>query len=248
MWKFSGSSPFLAARVSPDDNRVYFFQEIDGRVFAYDQNYGALQWVTSCDAFEEDCSNSVLASFTVSRTGENLVYADVLGLVLSLKLGDRGHSQGETGNSDQEGGSIVPKSPLPTVTSKSSSGIPMGGSLALVFLSIFVAISSTVSLVMIRRARIRARRKVDNAGQGSLKGNDEHNRTVGGIDPYEDSLIANQIPASLPMPRRSSSSWADEMDPLPNQSEPTNSTEKGCTSSKVPPLPDDYSLGASMLL
>ena len=251
-WEFSGSSRFLAAHVSQDDKRVYFIQAIDGRVFAYDQGNGALQWVTSCDAFEDDCSNSVLASFTLSRNGQYLVYSDVLGTIFSLKLGESVSLPAETGNSGVADDSTIPPRPLSMtvapVSTDSSNGIPMSASIALIFLSIFVAITSAVSFVLIRQARLRARRKVDNASQGSMKEEDEDDGNVDGMDQYEDSMIANQSPDSLPITPKRSTSWTEDVRDLPNLSEPTNSMDKGSTATKSPRVPDDYSLGASLLL
>jgi hypothetical protein len=89
LWALLGTSTFLAeAKVSPDDSRVFNMQSADGRVYCNDQISGDTLWVANCDLFEEDCSNTVQAEFTLSNSGQYLYYGDVIGRIVALKLGD----------------------------------------------------------------------------------------------------------------------------------------------------------------
>lgn len=248
IWDLPGASTFLAARISPDDQRVYFIQSIDGRLFAHEQESGALIWVTSCDAFEEDCSNTVRASFALSQTGEYLFYADVLGRVMSLKLGERKQIEETTENGVD---SRSENRSASTTTTQAESGISRGGSVALILLALGIAVSSSVSLLLIRRAHGKARRKVDNADQGSSK-DDEGFETnypkFSGPDPYEDSILSRHI--SITTSRENV--WSDEMSLSTAGSEfvPTDRSPKAFGTIRVAPNleEDDYSLGAAILV
>ncbi len=255
LWDLPGASTFLAAQVSPDDQRVYFLQSIDGRLFAYEQQSGAFSWVSSCDAFEEDCSNTVRASFSLSRTGQFLFYADVLGQVLALKLAEYVTIDEDVGNGLSEEDSLNEKQPISELSetsteSTTNEGISTGGSVALIILVLLMAVSAGVSLFLIRKARGRARRKVDNAHQRSTKDDDwfETNKLkLPGPDPYEDSMLAKQSP-HLELTFQNSI-WVDEICQRTNDMATNDRAPKIFGTIRVTPFQaEDYSLGAAILV
>lgn len=199
MWKLSGASTFqTGARVSPDDQMVYFIQSIDGRLYAYDQHQGVLRWLTSCDAFEEDCADSVRASFALSQTGEYLYYADVLGRVIALKLGDLVEESGDDLVDDVPGPPGIfqtsdGKSPGEKGSAKSldpQRGPSDASSIALIILALLLAFGSGTYIALVRKdviSRPRKGRLNRRNIQGGARVGDEF--LVPGPDPYEDSII-----------------------------------------------------------
>lgn len=87
LWNVMGQQPIVAEpKVSPDDQRLYLIRSIDGRVSSVKGVTGEPAWLVSCEFYEEDCANSVMANFDLSRSGHRLYYADVIGRVIALEL------------------------------------------------------------------------------------------------------------------------------------------------------------------
>jgi hypothetical protein len=274
LWDVAGTSPFLAeARVSPDDERVYFIQSIDGRVYAFEQETGGQLWMTSCDAFEEDCSNSVKASFTISRSGQYLYYVDVLGKVIALKLGDLVENETPGGAVEEEEeatadpvGQVV-EDPDETWLGSSisgeeppvKSGPAIGGTIALIILAMLVALASGIYVMLVLRDKSKRKGGAHQRPKDDAPEADE----VVGPDPYEDSLISKHD-HSLLSEDTEPTFWLEEnaepsemgslYDECYQQPVPSNRFTKIMSgSNRVAPVPvapprEDFSLGAAILV
>lgn len=255
LWDVTGMSLFLAeARVSPDDQRVYFIQSIDGRLHAFDQETGNQLWEINCDAFEEDCSNSVKANFAISRTGQYLYYADVLGKVIALKLGDL--VQNEGGGVDpgeeifQDTDETRPGSSI-SQEANAKSGTSVGGVVAMIVLAMLLALASGFYVLLVFRGK-QTMRKANAHHHKSKK--DEY--ATPGPDPYEDSMLSEhnrslseETEPTLGLddttePSELGSFYHDE-----ESSKPSNSlTTMLGASNRVAPLAEDFSMGAAILV
>jgi hypothetical protein len=267
LWDLRGTSSFLAeARVSPDDERVYVIQSVDGRIFCHDQLTGALQWVSSCDQFQEDCSNSVRADFTLSTAGESLYYGDVLGRIIALQVGDLVERAEPTATSpNSPGGTSGPGVAWPTNNSnnpgeKSSRSRPaVAASVALIVLASMIVVGSTMYILMINRFK-----SVPHPQQEPQNlivfGNSLP--TDPGLDPYEDSMISQHAATKqsladeayddwynepIIIPQARSKSLNDSFDTLSHAAADRISLLLG-TSNRITPIQEDYSYGAAVFV
>ena len=255
-WQVPGASPFLTgARVSPDDQRVYIIQSIDGWLYAYDQPSGVLMWLTSCDSSQQHCSNPVKATFALSRTGEYLYYADVFGKVMALKLGHLVVESIDHPPTKSPGtfrpplGSSQASSSTPIQTS-SKSGPSLGGTVALVIVAMLLAIGSGFYAVLLRRDKIRFRSKGSSQRQSKKERDGDFSEP--GPDPYEDSVISEHQRKST----GSQAIWLEEtkkQGSFDSEEVPASLTSDKRsmligTSNRVAPLTEDFSLGAAVLV
>jgi hypothetical protein len=250
-WKVKGTSSFLSeARVSLDDKRLYVAQSADGRIFCYDQITGDLLWESSCDQFEEDCSNSVHADFDLSSTGQFLYFSDVKGRLISLKLGRL--------MKKTEAPAWTPLIPtndidwtegLSQEASNEDTGI--GGTIALTFLASLIALGSSMYIIMLNRRK----RALNPIIEELYPDVDEYGipNDPNGPDPYEDSLIIQHSPKQV-----GSDYFVEDFDGIFNtagdainiaSSAPADriSVLMG-TSNRIAPIKEDFSYGASVLV
>ena len=90
-WIFNDIAPYVASpKVSPNEYYVYVITT-NGLVTAHWQASGNLAWSVKCSDFEltsdDGCVDDVAADFTVSENGLVLFYADRLGNIRALQLG-----------------------------------------------------------------------------------------------------------------------------------------------------------------
>lgn len=259
LWSIPGASEFLSGvRVSPDDQRVYFIQSIDGRLYAYDQHHGVQQWLTSCDAFEEDCSNSVRATFALSRTGQYLYYADVLGTVIALTLGDLKELDLDAPQSpgifDNSGGAF-PTSSHTSPETDVKSGPSVGGSVALIIIVFMIAIGSGVYVIILKKEKTRVRKKTSShrrRAKPEWQDEDSDDVASSGPDPYEDSMISKHQLKCIEPKKVSSEELINSDGAYPEGSTPYTPSDRPPmligTSNRVAPLTEDFSLGAAVLV
>jgi hypothetical protein len=262
IWELGGTSSFLAeACVSPDDQRVYVIQSVDGRIFCHDQLTGELQWVSSCDQFQEDCSNSVRADFSLSTAGQFLYYGDVLGRIIALQVGDLVEPAPTPPNSP--GGTSGPGVAWPTNNSnnpgeKSSRSRPaVAASVALIVLASMIVIGSTVYIIMINRFK-----SVPHPQQEPhVIDDDDSLPTDPGLDPYEDSMISQHAATKqsqadeaddwynepIVIPHSRNKSINDSFDTISHAAADRISLLLG-TSNRITPIQEDYSYGAAVFV
>jgi hypothetical protein len=153
LWDLVGTSLFQAEpRVSPDNQRVYFAQSLDGQILSIDQQDGGVRWSVSCDDFDEDCANSVQASFALSPLGDFIYYADNSGKIISLTVGS--FVEGEEVPRVSVSVDDPTPSPLPTTSGHSKGAKAASGILAFV-----ITCGIGLYMYLIRRERFNTSRK-----------------------------------------------------------------------------------------
>jgi hypothetical protein len=265
-WALPGKSTFLArSKVSPDDQRVYVIQSVDGRIFSLDQQTGDLNWLTSCDQFEEDCSNSVRADFEISYTGQYLIYGDVMGRINAIRLGDLIEGFEPTaapgiGMLDPSGNMTWPENSGETGNS-SRSGAALGVGIFLITFATIVAIGSLSYIIFMNSLKKTAPHLMQEphpttdddtypSSDFSLPSDPEN-----APDKYEDSMISQhqaplksrihlQIPSPTPKEKswKTLDGWMDNMGFAPAD---RISLLLG-TSNRIAPIKEDYSYGAAV--
>jgi hypothetical protein len=265
-WVHSGTSAFLArSNVSPDDQRLYVIQSVDGRILSFNQLTGELNWLVSCDQFEEDCANSVYADFEISYTGEYLIYGDILGRIVALKLGFMLEDFEPTA---APGVDIVDASDneiWPETSGTNGDNSPSSAALGvIIFLIVLVAIVTTASLSYI--LFMNSLKTAPHPMQEQHPPDDEPNTTWDyslpldldfAPDKYEDTIISQhkfnlqvepefQIPVtpSKGFGRKTLDGQFESMGPIPAD---RLSLLLG-TSSRIAPIREDYSYGALVLV
>ena len=192
-----GKSPFLSEpRVSPDDSRVYFIQSGDGLIYAVNQDQGDIVWVMTCDDFEEDCANSVLSEFALSRDGRYLYYGDVTGRVIALELGN--YTEAPTATTPT---SIFPIDPTTWSTStneetpreqvKLARGRTLGGSIALIVVATLIGTGASIHIIMMNKMKTHPHPVQEHWDDpNSRSGGDMMVNDFASVpDPYEDAII-----------------------------------------------------------
>eukprot|EP00934_Nitzschia_sp_Nitz4_P000478 Nitzschia sp. Nitz4//scaffold8_size234185//216945//219072//NITZ4_001303-RA/size234185-processed-gene-0.409-mRNA-1//-1//CDS//3329559944//478//frame0 len=252
-WNFRGESEiYPVARVSPDNEYVYFIHSIDGRVYSRSQETGAGGWLVSCDTYEEDCANAVYADFVLSTTGQFLYYGDLRGRIIALEVGtlvakdsDATETPKVFGDDDLSG-LIDP----PGKSNKKRIGVIV----TLLFMGAVASLLS--SLYLIRSGRLKARTLTidsqDEADEEIIDWSEDDD--VDGIDPYEDTMISRHKAGnnnSLPAPLDTSLWDYDKSSKSIMSNHPTSPDRLSVilgTSNRIAPLHEDYSLGAAVLV
>jgi hypothetical protein len=259
-WSIPGTSPFLArSKVSPDDQRVYVIQSVDGRIFSLYQQTGGLNWLASCDQFEEDCANAVRADFELSHTGQYLIYGDVMGRIIALELGDLVENFEPTaaptvGMLDPSGNIIWPEDGE-EADNGSRSGAALGVGIFLIILATIVVIGSLSYILLMNSLKTSPHPmqepripddETDPSSDFSLPSD-----PANAPDKYEDTMISqHKVPVQsllhlqFPICRKSSESSLDTMSFAPSD---RISLLLG-TSNRIAPIKEDYSFGAFVLV
>lgn len=268
IWHMSGTSPFLAeTRTAPDNSRVYVIQSADGRIFSQDQLTGKLEWVGSCDSFQEDCANSVRAHFDLSKAGEYMYYGDVMGRIIALKLGDLVDNSGSTSGPGTSG--TIDWDAHSQNEEKSKSGSNFGGSIALIILAVLVAIGSTAYVMMVNAFKTvphpQQEPQPEETIETSGRNDDDFALPIDSAnapDPYEDSMISQHTNSSTPTARdvtaftwnarnRPKTLLDDSSDNASHASShaPADRISKLLgTTNRITPIKEDFSYGASVLV
>jgi Tol biopolymer transport system component len=252
IWDVIGSSGFQSEpRVSPDDQRVYVAQSLDGQILSIDQQDGRVHWAISCDEFEADCSNSVLANFALSSSGQYLYYADVFGKIVALTLGN--FVETTTNGNDGEGarqnsGGDFFGEQTPRGSSHSQTGSSRGTYIALVILGMVISFGIGVFMFLVRRERMSASRKTRASRslveQGSVYGFDDNNdfsptEVLSMPNGFKDEMILYPTMCSQrdAFKEEYPEVYAQDCFPKPLRG-----------SRRVAPFEEDYSFGAAVLV
>jgi hypothetical protein len=234
-----------------------------------DQLTGKLQWVGSCDLFEEDCANSVRADFDLSSTGQFLYYGDVMGRIVALKLGDM---VAEPTVAPERSPGVIDLDHWPTDghdqgQGESRSGPTMGGSVVLIVLAAMIATGSSMYIVLINRYKTIPHPQQEPQPPETIETTDTNdddyalpNDPENSPDPYEDSMISQHTNSSkrdmteLIWNDRSRAKRASLDDSFDNSSHsssraPADRISKLLgTTNRITPIKEDFSYGASVLV
>lgn len=274
IWALLGTSAFLAeAKVSPDDSRVFNMQSADGRVYCNDQISGDTLWVANCDLFEEDCSNTVQAEFTLSNSGQYLYYGDVIGRIVALKLGDINIAPSKAptnqklptvfGPDDHESLEWPREAESQQQNSNVKRGLTLGGSLALIMMAVVVSIGASVYIFTINHFKTYPHPQQErHLPLDAIADHDIHHlqpqdHPEDHPDPYEDAMISKLQPTRQkysddPYQKE----YTDDFDNYIHIHAPADRiSQRLGTSNKILPISalgtggaEDYSYGASLLL
>jgi hypothetical protein len=264
MWDMTGTSPFLAeARVSTDDKRVYLIQSADGRIFCHNQLTGELLWLGSCDQFEEDCANSVLADFDLSRTGQHMYYGDVMGRIIALELGELVGDAGEPTGPTGPGVSPWPTDANGEGEEESKSRTTLSGGIALIVFASSIATGTVMYILVTNRYKFNAQhsREWPPLDDGTMDDYALPNDPANAPDPYEDTMISQHKMSPKQhlsaddnwysyedRSHSKSNSFDDASDNISYAPSDRISQILGSVSNRIAPLREDFGYGASVLV
>ena len=265
-WSVQGTSTFLAqSKVSPDDQSVYAIQSVDGRIVSYNQLSGDLNWLASCDQFEEDCANSVRADFEITSTGQYLIYGDVVGRIIALKLGElldkTSSNDGATNDGHyDDNNNLDPPGHRPwqkeetaqntNVDEEKSSAFVI--SLLLIIFAIVVVALALAYMLVTKRLKTRPHPMQEpyimDDDDTMPDTNDDYSMPLDpdtAPDKYEDSMISrHKLPTKSLISASMETRSLDSMSVAPAD---RISSLLG-TSNKVAPILEDFSYGAAILV
>jgi hypothetical protein len=269
VWKLMGTSPFLAEpKVSPQDDRVYFIQSADGRVFCLDQVTGKMLWLISCDEYEEDCANSVVAEFALSRDGRFVYYGDVTGRVISLELGEY-QVESAPAPTPTVVSPFAPSNWSPPKQNQESGRVKKGptlaASIALIVIAIFIGTGASIYIIMMNNLKTYPHPMQE--AHPDVQ-DDSHLHIADLIhvpDPYEDAMLHKHSPTEVSLPLANDAVGfyfedggtfhGDEYPEDPDDSfshAPADRISQRLGTANLPqlllPRSEDYSYGASVLL
>ena len=271
LWEMMGNSRFLAEpKVSPDDHRVYFIQSGDGLVYGLKQDGGTVLWAITCDQFEEDCANSVLSEFALSRDGRHLFYGDVRGRVISLELGGfEAPVPAPTGDSPTH---IYPLDPTnwPPMSNEQASGTrsdvkrgpTLGGSIALIVLATLVGTGASIYIIFMNNMKTHPHPMQEPQLNDAVFPSDlgpPPTDLANHPDPYEDEIILKHAAITAKHFRGDQEGSRyyedgisvkdyDEFDNFSHAPADRISRRLGTSNLIQLPRPEDYSYGASVLV
>lgn len=243
LWHLTGTSTFLAEAKVTSDNRVYFIQSADGRIFSHDQHTGGLLWVMGCDQLDEDCTESVHGEFALSKSGQFLYYGSVNGRIIALKLGDLPTT-------------LMPSSPSDGIDwtdsgdgKKSWFRLPDVGRAVLGAIGIILVLLLVFYITWIQIYKRNPHRhqepqppdtKLTDIDDYSLPSNPEN-----AADPYEDSMISKHNKIHKPQ-KRNRTNRSDDL--VENHNQADRLSIRLGTTNKISPIKEDFSFGASVVV
>ena len=200
-----------------------------------------------------------MANFAISRTGEFLYYADVLGKVISLKLGDlefenEGEGQEEDAVDDHQKSSGIATSDDGRVNTKAARSI--GGTVSLIALTVLVAFSSGVCVMLVLKGKIQNQRV--SFARRSKNGDNDPNagqQATSRRDHYKDVMISDRsisemteptfrLEGGIEVPDVRSFYLHESVRPGPS----SRLTPMLGASNRVAPMTEDFSMGAEILV